>query len=542
MTTPVSPISPSYRPLTPWTPSTPTFTAATLPATPPATPTTGKPPAPPGPARITICGAPGIGKTALALAAAHHPRVAAKFDGRRYFVECESAEDPKALVACVAKALGLEGERVGRKHVVRFLKGEKDKAIGRRESVESSMDAAKDTVAPTPTRSDTTDSSTSSATAVSADSYATLADQQPEPEKKDPEPILLILDAIDRAWKPHINRNDVEDFLSLLADIQHLTLLVTLRGNERPRQIKWTRPFLPALKPLAKDAAQATFLDISDVPADDPDLQEVLEKLVQGCPRRLTTLAGLASFEGCGALVRRWEAEGEGMLVDRTTARTRENGILGGVVYDEPESFGEDGKMQLPDGLTEEDVWSVLDPTTRWAIGRAFPALIPAPSSDASSSSSSSGTSTPALSRSSSSASSSLNSAFSSSASTAAHSHSRAHSRTGSIFSSMFTPSRSSSKGSFSSSSSHSNHNHARYPSIDSILYALPSPPTTPPFSFSRLSESLPGRKQSEATPAALACLQSSALYPPSPAPASMQRLVGLVPPTTKVGGGEGEP
>nr|GAT48498.1 predicted protein [Mycena chlorophos] len=527
MTTPISPtFSSSYRPLTPSTfaqPPTPTTPSAV--ATPPATPTKA-----PAAARVTICGPAGIGKTALALAAVHHPRVAAKFDGRRYFVDCEGAGDPTALITCIAKALGLPEDKLRKKHVINFLRGEDgNKEISRRGSTDSARSSSssgsgekdKDNAATpvAPTRSNTTDSSTSSATAASggsADSDATLADPVPV-VKKEQEPILLVLDALDRVWKPHPNRNEVEDFLGLLADIQHLTLVVTLRGNERPRHIKWSRPFLPPLKPLSLEAAQATFLDISDVPEDDPDLREVLEKIAMGFPHHTKTLATLASFEGCGALIRRWEAEGEGMLLDRIAAVPQKaNVMLGGVIYDEPESLEE---FQLPDGLSEDDVWGVLDPTTRLAIGRAFPALIPAPLSNASSSSSS-GTSTPALSRSSSTSNSSLDSAFSSSASTAAKTHTSRRSSGNSIFSSMFTPSRSSSKAS----------EHGRYASLDAILFSLPSVPTTHPGS--------PGRRQSEATPAALARLRSPSLFPPSPAPASMQQLAGLVPPSTPIEGG----
>ncbi|KAF7291943.1 hypothetical protein MIND_01219800 [Mycena indigotica] len=453
-----------------WSPSTPgspgsyrALTASTLarPSTPPPTPATpATPPAPPGPARVAICGPPGIGKTALALAAAHDARVAAMFGARRFFVECDGAADAQALVACVGQALGLEEARRRRKYILKFLGGE---------------GAGKTGMA----RSGTTDSG------VSADSDATLADPDPDPAPE-PErgPVLLILDGLEGAWKPPAGRGAVEDLLGLLVDVPRVTLLVTLRGHERPRHLKWTRPFLAPLKPLPPAAARAAFLDVSDVPEDDADLPRVLAQVAQGNARRVAVLAGLASFEGCAALMRRWEAEGEGMLLDRVQPT-----VLGGVVYDEPESFGD-----------EEALWAVLDPTSRDV---PYAVLGPDSGSDADS-----GASTPALSRSSSSSStsnSSLDSAFASSASTAP----------GSIFSAMFTPSRSSSKESG-----------GRYPSIDSVLRRLPSPPSTPP---------RPWRKESEATPAALARLGAPALAPPTPAPASMIRLAGLVPPTRPV-------
>lgn len=119
------------------------------------------------PARITICGAEGVGKTAVALAASHSSEISEMFGVHRYFVECDGAKDAKQLVAAMAVSLGVDS--TSKKHVIRHL----------------------NTIA-----TETT-------------------------------PVLVVLDALDRAWKPHENRSDVEDFLSLLADILHLTLIVS---------------------------------------------------------------------------------------------------------------------------------------------------------------------------------------------------------------------------------------------------------------------------------------------------------------------------
>ncbi|KAJ7841727.1 hypothetical protein B0H14DRAFT_3869093 [Mycena olivaceomarginata] len=200
------------------------------------------------PARIAICGAEGLGKTAIALAASHSPEISQMFGARRYFFECDGARDYKQLLAVIALQLGLEG--TGRKHVIRHL------------------------------------------TALAAEQT----------------PVLVVLDALDRAWKPHDNRTDLEDFLSLLADIQHLTLIAIVRGGELPRQVKWTRPFLPMLQPLSRTAARATFLDISDVGPEDPDLEALLD-LTENHPASITHMALLASFEGCASLLLRWHQE-----------------------------------------------------------------------------------------------------------------------------------------------------------------------------------------------------------------------------------------
>ncbi|KAF8148118.1 hypothetical protein K438DRAFT_1779717 [Mycena galopus ATCC 62051] len=257
-----------------------------------------------GPARISICGAEGLGKTALALAASHSPEVSQMFGVHRYFVDCEGARDAKQLVTMIAIHFGLEGH--GRKHVIRHLT-----------------------------------------------SIATEAT-----------PVLVVLDALDRAWKPHENRSDVEDFLSLLADLQHLTLIAAVRGGERPRQVKWTRPFLPTLQPLPPAATRSTFLDISDVSPDEPDLEHLLE-ITHNNPGTITHMARLASFEGCTSLVARWEQEGSALLFDKADRSGAKAGTMftDGVLSDEPEE------------MVDEELLALLDPDVRVSRRRSMPTI-----------------------------------------------------------------------------------------------------------------------------------------------------------------------
>ncbi|KAJ6779208.1 hypothetical protein DFH09DRAFT_1179872, partial [Mycena vulgaris] len=49
-----------------------------------------------------------------------------------------------------------------------------------------------------------------------------------------------------------------------------------MRGTERPASVRWTRPLLPALKPLTQDAARQTFVDIADDCHDSDDIDKVL--------------------------------------------------------------------------------------------------------------------------------------------------------------------------------------------------------------------------------------------------------------------------
>ena len=81
-----------------------------------------------------------------------------------------------------------------------------------------------------------------------------------------------MLDNLETAWEPKNNQQAVEEILLQLTDIPGLSLVVTLRGAERPSGVPWTRPFLPALHSLDYDASIKTFTSISDVREDAPGL------------------------------------------------------------------------------------------------------------------------------------------------------------------------------------------------------------------------------------------------------------------------------
>ncbi|KAJ7263408.1 hypothetical protein C8J57DRAFT_1470733 [Mycena rebaudengoi] len=125
--------------------------------------------------------------------------------------------------------------------------------------------------------------------------------------------IALVASHDPQAWTPYEYRSDVEDFLSLLADLEHVALIVTLRGSERPRQVRWTRPLLHTLDPLTSSATRDLFLDISDVAPDDPGLDELLA-ITENLPGAITRMAGLAAFEGCTSLVARWKKDGPALF------------------------------------------------------------------------------------------------------------------------------------------------------------------------------------------------------------------------------------
>ncbi|KAJ7450894.1 P-loop containing nucleoside triphosphate hydrolase protein [Mycena latifolia] len=203
-----------------------------------------------GPARIAILGAGGIGKTSLARAVLHHPTVTPKYEFR-LFVGCESATTSIELAALVAVHLGLKPGTDLTQPVVSYL-------------------------------------------------------------SKGPN-CLLVLDNLETCWEPMDSRVNIEDFLSLLADINHLALIITMRGAERPAKVAWTRPFLAPLNPLTYEAARQTFVDI----ADDFENNEEIDKLLSitdNLPLAIDLIAHLVNFEDCSVVLARWETEKTSML------------------------------------------------------------------------------------------------------------------------------------------------------------------------------------------------------------------------------------
>jgi adenylate kinase family enzyme len=114
--------------------------------------------------RIAILGGGGMGKTTLARAALHHPYTSTKFE-HRFFVSAESATTRIELAALIGLHLGLQPGQDLTKLVVQY--------IHRQSSC------------------------------------------------------LLILDNMETPWEPLQSRGGVEEFLSLLTDIEHLALMAS---------------------------------------------------------------------------------------------------------------------------------------------------------------------------------------------------------------------------------------------------------------------------------------------------------------------------
>ncbi|KAJ7034105.1 P-loop containing nucleoside triphosphate hydrolase protein, partial [Mycena alexandri] len=199
-----------------------------------------------GTPRIAILGAGGMGKTSLARIVVHHEEITIKYHGNRFFVTCDTASSKPELAGLIGAHLGLKpGPDLTRVVLQHFSSSP---------------------------------------------------------------PTLLILDNLETVWESPKSRKEIEEFLSVLTDINSLALVITMRGAERPSKVQWTRPFLLPLPPLAQDAARKMFIDIAD---DKHSLEEVDQVLglTDNMPLSISLLAHLVDVEGCPEILSRWETE-----------------------------------------------------------------------------------------------------------------------------------------------------------------------------------------------------------------------------------------
>ncbi|KAJ7903111.1 P-loop containing nucleoside triphosphate hydrolase protein, partial [Mycena leptocephala] len=200
--------------------------------------------------RIAILGGGGMGKTSLARAVLHHPDTCTKFS-HRYFVSAESTTSSIELAALIAQHLGLEVQQDLTRPVV------------------------------------------------------TLFSQLPSS--------LLVLDNLETPWEPIQSRSGVEEFLSLLTDVPHLALIITMRGAERPARVRWTRPCLLPLKPLSDEAARQIFIDVTDNSHNIDEINQLLW-FTDNMPLAVDLLAHLVDYEGLSNVLTRWETRRTNLL------------------------------------------------------------------------------------------------------------------------------------------------------------------------------------------------------------------------------------
>ncbi|KAJ7452928.1 P-loop containing nucleoside triphosphate hydrolase protein, partial [Mycena latifolia] len=210
--------------------------------------------------RVVVLGPGGMGKTTLAMATLHDPAIIEKYN-LRHFISCESANTGGELVSIIGAHLGLEPSRQLSKAIAQHFEGSG--------------------------------------------------------------PCLLVLDNLETPWEVLESRGRVEEFLSSLADIPSLALLITMRGAERPGKVKWTRPFLPPLEPLAPSASRQIFAEVANGPeiGEESALEELLD-LSGSLPLAISLMASVAAFEGYTRTLSRWKVENTALLSDGCDKRS----------------------------------------------------------------------------------------------------------------------------------------------------------------------------------------------------------------------------
>ncbi|KAJ7222924.1 P-loop containing nucleoside triphosphate hydrolase protein [Mycena rebaudengoi] len=251
-------------------------------------------------ARVAILGTGGMGKTTLATAVLHHPEITSKYL-HLHFVSCDSAMTGTQLVEIVGSYIGLEPSRRLSTAILDHLSKSG--------------------------------------------------------------PTLLLLDNFETPWEGVDSRREVEEFLSLLNDLPGLALLITMRGAERPGKVKWTRPFLPPLEPLALDASRKTFVEIADEPPceEEPALVELIE-LTGNLPLAVGLMANVASVEGYTGALSRWKQENFALISDGYDRRSNlEKSFI--ISLTSPRMRSTPAAMELlsilsvlPDGIADADL------------------------------------------------------------------------------------------------------------------------------------------------------------------------------------------
>lgn len=189
----------------------------------------------------------------------HNEAIVEAFTTHRFFVTCETSQGKDDMVTAIARLLGVQGNKLQRQVV------EKLKAYGQR--------------------------------------------------------VLLVLDNLETAWEPNTSKAQVEELLSTFAYLDNLSLVITMRGSERPGKVEWSRPFLPPLSPLSLPDARQAFLAVSDSAQDDPHVEELL--LAVDCvPLPLTLMATMAQTDTTSSLLQRWRGEQSALLTQTHDRRS----------------------------------------------------------------------------------------------------------------------------------------------------------------------------------------------------------------------------
>lgn len=204
------------------------------------------------PARIAILGPGGVGKTSLAHAVLTHERVTYRFGDSRYLVPCESITSRDALLVALANPFSLLHPGTTSDSYSVGLESRVLSALGSKECI-------------------------------------------------------LCLDNFESPWdQPGPTKKAVEMLLADITELSSVTVLITMRGGERPKETAWTLPMLPPLTNFPRDAAKRTWESLAGT------CDEWAEKLIDavGClPLAVTLLGSHAEVSTAETLWERWQKE-----------------------------------------------------------------------------------------------------------------------------------------------------------------------------------------------------------------------------------------
>ena len=206
----------------------------------------------PSATRIAILGPGGVGKTALAHAVLTHEKIANRFRVSRYLVPCESLTSRDALLVALANSLAL----------LQPGTTSDSYSVGLETRVLSALGS---------------------------------------------EECILCLDNFESPWdQPGPSKTAVEMLLADITALSSVTVLITMRGGERPKVTAWTLPMLRPLANLPRDAAKRTWESLAGT------CDEWAEKLIDAVdclPLAVTLLGSLAEVSTAETLWERWQKE-----------------------------------------------------------------------------------------------------------------------------------------------------------------------------------------------------------------------------------------
>ncbi|MGB9367647.1 MAG: tetratricopeptide repeat protein [Xanthobacteraceae bacterium] len=178
-------------------------------------------------------------------------------------------------------------------------------------------------------------------------------------------PGLLVLDNLETPWDGE--REKVEELLAALHRVPGLVLLASIRGNDSPAGVRWTRR--RTMHPLEPPHDRALFLDIAaDIKPDDPNLNPLLT-LLGGVPIAIELVGLLAApHDSLRAIHEEWKRAGVALAKRRGVEPSRLSSLEVSLELSfQSARLGDAGRRlfgilgQLPAGIAAEDLDSLLE-------------------------------------------------------------------------------------------------------------------------------------------------------------------------------------